>query len=123
MFGFIKKMFFTAMTFFSCNKLNAILLKCFSINNQECKVIPEININSNEVSLYPCSIFVHKRSGSCNNINDPYAKSCVSDVIKNRNVIVFNLMSITNEKLHISFSSWWRIVKKYNEIWIGLVIY
>ena len=27
-------------------------------------------------------IQVHKCSGSCNNINDPYAKLCVPDVVK-----------------------------------------
>ena len=44
MLTFMKKIFFTAMTFFSCN-----VLKCVSINNQECKIRPEImNINSNE---------------------------------------------------------------------------
>ena len=38
MFRFIKKMFFTAITFSNCNTLNAIPLKCVSMNNQECKV-------------------------------------------------------------------------------------
>ena len=33
-------------------------------------------------------------------INDPYAKMCVSDVVKNLNVKVFNLMSRTNETRH-----------------------
>ena len=33
MFRFIKKVLFTARTFFSCNEL-----KCVSMNNQECKV-------------------------------------------------------------------------------------
>ena len=48
MFGFIKKVFAVAMSFFSCNALNAIPLKCVSINNQACRARPEvININSN----------------------------------------------------------------------------
>ena len=38
-----------------------------------------------------------KCSGSCNNINNPYAKLCVPDVVKNVNVKVFSLMSRTNE--------------------------
>ena len=38
MFEFIKKIFFTAMTFFSCNVLNVNSLKCVSIN-QECKIV------------------------------------------------------------------------------------
>ena len=38
--------------------------------------------------------------GSCNNINDPYAKFCVPDVVKRMNVKLFNLMSRTNETRH-----------------------
>ena len=60
---------------------------------QECKVRPAImNINSNESSLYPYSILVNKCSGSCNNVNDPYANLCVTDVVKNINIKVFNMM-------------------------------
>ena len=43
-----------------------------------------------------------KCSGSCNNINDPYAKICVPDVVKDLNVKVFNLMSRTNETRYIN---------------------
>ena len=41
-----------------------------------------------------------KCSGSCNNINNPYAKLCLPDVVKNLNVKVFNLMPRTNETRH-----------------------
>ena len=103
MFKFIKKCFFTAVMF-SCNVLNVIPLKCVLINNQECRIRPEIiNVNSNESSLYLYSIEINKCSGSCNNINDPYAKLCVPDVVKNITVKVFNLMSITNETRHIEW--------------------
>ena len=72
------------------------------MSNQESKIKPEvININSNEPLFYPYSILVDKCSGSCNNINDLYAKSCVPDVVKSLNFKVFNLMSRTNEKSHI----------------------
>ena len=48
MFRFINKVFVVAMSFFSCN-----VLKCVSVNNEECKVRPEIiNINNNEPSIY-----------------------------------------------------------------------
>ena len=88
MFGFIKTLFVVGTSFFSCNAL-----ECVSMNNQECKVRPEIiNINSNEPSFYPYSVQISKCSGSCNNINDPYAKLCVSDVVKNMNVKVFKEM-------------------------------
>ena len=84
--------------FIDCNVLNVKPLKCVSINNQKCKIRPEIiNINSNEPSLYPYRIKINKCSGSCNNINDPYAKLGVPDVVKSIKVKVFNLMSRTNE--------------------------
>ena len=68
------------------------------MSDQECKVRPEIiNGNSDEPAFYPFSIKTSKRSGSCNNINDPYAKMSVPVVVKNLNVKVFNLMSRTNE--------------------------
>ena len=70
------------------------------MNNQECK-IRLININSNEPIFYPYVINVNKCSGSCNSINDPYAKLCGPDVVKNINVKVFNLMSKTNETRHL----------------------
>ena len=92
-------MFFTAMTLFSCNAL-----KCVSINNQECKTRPEIiNINNNESSFNPYSILVNKCSGSCNNINGPYAKLFGPDFIKYINIKVFNLMSRSNETRHIKW--------------------
>ena len=61
-------------------------LKCILMNNQECKIRPEIiNVNSNEPLFYTYSIKVNKCSCSCNNINDPYSKLFVSDVVKNMN--------------------------------------
>ena len=63
------------------------------MKNQECKIRPEIiNINSNSPIFYPFSIKINKCSGSCNNINNPYAKICVPDIIKDLNVKVLNLM-------------------------------
>ena len=85
------------MTFLCCSAL-----KCVSMNNQVCKVRPAImNINSNESSFYPYSILVNKRSGSCNNINDPYATLCVPDVVKDMNVKVFNLICRINQTRHV----------------------
>ena len=72
------------------------------MNNQACKVRPEIvNVNNNEPVFYPFSIKTSKCIGSCNNINNSYVKMCVPDVIKNLNVKVFNLMSRANETRHI----------------------
>ena len=103
MLGFIKKSFFTGVAFLS-TLTSVNLLSCISMNNQECKVRPQIvNVNSDEPVFYPFSIKTSKCSGSCNNINDPYAKICVPDVIKDLNVKVFNLMSRTNETRHIEW--------------------
>ena len=89
MLRFIKKCFFTAITFFSPNVLNVNSLECVSMNNQECKIRSEIiNINTNEPMYYPYSIKTNKCKGSCNTII---------------NVKVFNLMSRTNETRHIEW--------------------
>ena len=107
-FGFVKKVFFIGLTilssFTNANSLNAIPLSCISMKNQECKVRPEIiNVNSNEPVFYPFSIKTSKCSGNCNNINDPYAKICVPDVVRDLHVKVFNQMSRTNETRHIKW--------------------
>ena len=90
--------------FFGCNLSNVNPLKFFSMNNQEYKTRPEtVNINSNEPSFYPYSVKINKCSGSSNNINDPFAKLYVLDVVKNINLKVFNLMSRNNARRHIKF--------------------
>ena len=72
------------------------------MKNQECKIRPKvININSNNPICYPFSIKINKCSDNCNNINNPYAKICVPDVIKDLNVKVFKLISRTNENRFI----------------------
>ena len=90
--GFIKKVFFTATTFFNFNPSNVnSLLECVSMKNQKCESRPKIiDINSNEPVVYPYPIRVNKCSGSCNNMNIPYAKVCVPYIVKNINIKVFN---------------------------------
>ena len=83
------------MYFSNLSSVNS--LKCISMKNRECRVSPEIvNINSNNPIFYSFSIKVNKCNGNCNNISDPYARICVPDVVKNLNVKVFNLMTLTN---------------------------
>ena len=102
MFVFIKKIFYIGSLFLS-SLVSTTSLNCISMKNQECKVRPEIiNVNSNEPVFYPFSIKTSKWSGSCNNINDPYAKICGPDAVKNLNVKLFNLMSRTNETRHMA---------------------
>ena len=86
MYRFIKKIFLTVL---SCvNPLSATPLSCISMNNKECKVVrPEIiNVKSDEPVFYPFTIKTSKCSSSCKNINDPYAKLCVPDLVKTLNV-------------------------------------
>ena len=103
MFKFIKQMFVSTLMFFgSLSNVNP--LECVSMKNQKCKVRPEIvNVNSNDPIFYPFSIKTKKCSENCNNINDPYARSCVPDIVKNLTVKVFNLMTLTNEMKHINW--------------------
>ena len=96
MWKFAKKAFAVITTFFNLAYVNS--LECISMNNQECKAKPKIiDLNNNDPVFYPYNIKANKCSGSCNNINDPYAKLCAPNIIKNINVKVFNLMSRINE--------------------------
>ena len=66
MFGFIKKCFFTAITFYNYNTLNVNSLECISMNNQECKTRSEIiYVNIKEPMFYLYSITINKCNGSC----------------------------------------------------------
>ena len=101
MFRLIKKCFFIGSLFLS-SLVSTTPISCISMNNQACKVRPEIiNVNSNEPEFYPFSI--SKCSGSYIDINDPHAKICVPYAVKDLNVKVFNLMSRTNETRHIKW--------------------
>ena len=91
MFGFVKRIFVSVMMFFGCNLSSVNPLECVSMNNQEYKVRLEIvNVNSKESVCFPFSIKTSKWSGTCNNIDEPYAKSCVPDIVKNLNAKAFN---------------------------------
>ena len=103
MLGIIKMWFFTGLVFLSTStSLNS--LSCISMNNQKCKVRPQIiNVTGDDPVFFPFSIKTSKSSGSCNNIINPCAKLCVPDVVKNLNVKVFNLASEANEARRIEW--------------------
>ena len=101
MFRFAKWVFISAIMFFGCSLLSESSLKYISMNNQECTVRPQIvNVNGDDPMFFPFSIKTSKCSGSCNNINNPHAKLCVSDIVKNLNVKAFNQISRINETRH-----------------------
>ena len=113
-FSFVKKVFFLGITVLS-NITNAI--DCISMKNQECKVRLEIvYIISNNPIFYPFSVKINKCSGNCKNINDPYARIYVPDIVKNFNVEVFNLMSRTNETRSIKWHETFKCICRLNEI-------
>ena len=108
------------MIFFG-NLTNVNSLKCISIKNQECKVRPKIinvnnNNNNNNPLFYPFSMKINKCNGNCNNINDPYARICVPDIIKYLNLKVFNLMSRTNETKFIELHESCKCICRLNAI-------
>ena len=96
-FRFVKKVFFQGLAILS-SFTKVTSLNCISMKNQECKTRPQvIDINSNNPIFYPFNIKASKCSGNCNNVNNPYVKICVPDIIKNLSVKVFDLMSRTND--------------------------
>ena len=73
-FRFAKNVFFIGLRILS-DFTNASSLSCISMKNQECKTRPQVvNINGDEPVLFVFNIETSKCSGSCNNINYPYAK-------------------------------------------------
>ena len=94
MFEFVKKWFFTGLALLS-TLTSVNLLSCISINNQKCKVRPQI-VNVYEPVFYPFSIKISKRSGSCNKINDPYAKMQAFVIINNVRMMINVGVNIKN---------------------------
>ena len=102
--------------FTNASSLNAILLSYISMKNQERKTRPQVvNVNGDEPVFFPFSIETSKCSGSCNNINYPYAKIWVPDAIKNFNVKKFNLMSRTSEIRFIEWHETCKCERKFRE--------
>ena len=114
-FNFVRKVFVLELTVLSSSITDA--LNCVTINNEECKFRPEIvDVSSNNPIFYPVSVNVNRCSGNCNSINDPYAKICVPDIVKNLNVKVFNLMSRTNETKSIKLHETCKCICRLNKI-------
>ena len=116
MVRFIKQIFISATMLF-ISLLSVDSLECISIKNEKCKIRPEIdNINSNNPTFYPFTIKVNKCNGNCNNISDPYARICVPDSVKNLNVKVVNLMTLTNETRHIKWHDTCKCICRLDKI-------
>ena len=87
-----------AISLFSILKVNT--LECLSIINQKCMPRPKIldvNEGVDKALFYPYNVLVNKCNGSCNTLDDPLARLCVPNIIKNVNMKVYNFMMWLNE--------------------------
>ena len=79
--NFIK---FHKRKFVECNSI-----ELYFNEQQECKTGPQvINVNGGEPVFFPFSIKTSKCSGSYNNINYPYEKICVPDIVKKNEYLI-----------------------------------
>ena len=91
-----------AISLFSIIKTKA--LECVSVVNQKCMPRPKIldvNEGVGEALFYPYNVLVNKCSGSCNTLDDPMAKMCVPNIIKNVNMKVYNFLMRLNETRNV----------------------
>ena len=104
-----------AISLFNVLKVNA--LECLSVINQECKPKPKIlNVNEGvgEALFYPYNVLVNKCSGSCNTLEDPMARLCVPNIIKNVNMKVYNFLMRLNETRNVLWHESCKCVCKLN---------
>ena len=101
--GLFNNGFFAGLAFVSTlTGVNSLI--CISMNNQECKVRPQIvNVNGNDPVFFPFNVKINKCSGSCNNINNPLAKLCSWYCKKTYNAKMFNVVSGTNQTRRIEW--------------------
>ena len=86
------------ISLFSILKVNT--LECLSVINRKCMPRPKIldvNEGIGEALFYPYNVLVNKCSGSCNILDDPMARLCVPNIIKNVNMKVYNFLMRLNE--------------------------
>ena len=91
-----------AISFFSTLKVNS--LECLPLINQEYMPRPKIlNVNEGigEALFYPYNVLVNKCSGSCDTLDNPMSKICVSKNIKNVNMKVYNFLMRLNETCNV----------------------
>ena len=90
------------ISLFSMIKTKA--LECVSVVYQKCMATPKIiDVNKNELVFYPLKIKINKCSGNCNNINDPMAKLCMPDIVKDMNIKIFNMLARINAMRKITW--------------------
>ena len=103
------------MSLFSIFKTRA--LECASVINRKCMPRPKIldvNEGVGEALFYPYNVQVNKCSGSCNTLDDPIKKLCVTNVIKGLNMKVYNFLTMLNETRNVSWHKSCKCVCKLN---------
>ena len=91
-----------AISLFNVLKVNT--LESLSVINQKCMPRPKIlhvNKGIGEALFYPYNVLVNTCSGSCDTLDDPIAKMCVPNIIKNVNMKVHNFLMRLNETRNI----------------------
>ena len=90
------------ISLFSIIKTKA--LECVSVVNQKCMPrckILDVNEGVGEALFYPYNVLVNKCSGSCNTLDNPMPKLCVSNIIKRVNMNVYNFLMMLNETRNV----------------------
>ena len=96
MFSLIKKVLTLVLSTISAVSGNFLQNSpyCLLPKNQECKI--RKMIVDNDYMTFPYKIKVDKCVGSCNDVENPYFKVCLPDVVKNISVKSFDLISQKN---------------------------
>ena len=90
------------MILFLMTVSSAMTIKnCLLLKNQKCKV--RKGIADNDSMTFPYKIKVDRCLGSCNDVENPYFKVCLPDIVKNISVKVFDLVSQQNKFKNINF--------------------
>ena len=87
-----------AISLFNVLKVNS--LECLSVINRESKIL-DVNEGIGEALFYRHIVLVNKCSGSCNTLDDPMARICVPNIIKNVNIKVYNFLMRLNETRNV----------------------
>ena len=91
-----------AISLFIVLKVNT--LECLSVINRECMPRPKIldvNEGVGEALFYPYNVLVNKCSGSCNTLDNPMSRIRVPNIIKNKNIKVYNFLMRLNETRNV----------------------
>ena len=63
--------------------------------------ILDVNEGVGEALFYPYNVLVNKCSGSCDTLDEPMARLCVPNIIKNANMKVYNILMRLNETRNV----------------------